>query len=345
MAGVIDNLAQTSTFQPFGEIDTSYYGQTFKAGGDFLQSLDFKINAVTGPDDTEYHVLITTVKDLGGGQFQPGEVLKEVEGFVEPFDADTGLHQVHVNLKGVQLEEGKTYAFILDAFVTRDGSNGTSHVGSTGNAYTDGQLVYFNVVGGTRADHFNANWTERPTIDFAFKAVFSDTGNTIFGTKNDDRIDNLHAPKGGPKATDFDDKIYGKKGDDSLYGGKGFDYLDGGKHKDKLYGGDDGDTLLGGKQRDKLFGGDGEDCFLFNFKMTKKSAKMNFDKLFDFDVTQDAIYLQQSKFPDLALGDLPDNDTHIVLQDGKLYYNGIKFAEFKLSVPTDVNDIHIVVYA
>ena len=355
MAGTIENLTHTTTLQPFGEpsgVTVPYYGQTFMAGGDHMQSLDFKINGY-GVGETKYHLLITTVKNgLPAGQFQPDQVIKEIEGFTEPSDADHSLHQVHVNLKGLDLVEGQTYAFILDSFVTRDGTSDSASVGAN-NTYLDGEFIAYFVPAGpnTRDDHFNADWSEDPSLDFAFKAVFSDDGNTIIGKnskKHGDLIDSSHSPAGQPLATAFDDTIFGNKGKDKIYGGDGFDYLDGGKQNDKLFGGNDGDTLVGGRGHDKLRGGAGEDCYLFDFKMTKHSASNNFDKLFDFSVTEDAIYLQQSKFSKLALGDLPDSDTHITLggsQGNKLFYDGIKFAQFKFDVPSSVDDIHFVVYA
>ena len=45
----------------------------------------------------------------------------------------------------------------------------------------------------------------------------------------------------------------------------------------------------GGKGKDKHWGGSGEDCFLFDFKMTKKSAKKHWDKIYDFNAQEDAI--------------------------------------------------------
>ena len=349
MAGTIENLTHTNTIQFFGEpsgVTTAYYGQTFKAGGDHMQSLDFKISASGGPGDTKYHLLIVSVKTLPGGEFQPDQVIKEIDGFTEPFDLDFSLHQVHVNLKGLELVDEQTYAFVLDSFVTRDGTHDAASVG-TNSTYLDGEFVSLFLADGlsTRDDHFNADWGEDPSLDLAFKAVFSDEGNTIFGTKKGDRIDGSKSPKGEDKASDFDDLIYGGKGKDKLYGGKGFDYIDGGKGKDKLHGGDDGDHLLGGKGKDKLYGGDGEDCYLFDFKMSKSSAEKNFDKLFAFDSGEDTIYLKQSKFSNLSEGELPGSDTHIAYKNSALYYDGIKFVKFEGSAPTSLDDIHIIVYS
>jgi Ca2+-binding RTX toxin-like protein len=356
MAGTIDNLVPTTPVverfgadtPPGNPTNYGYIGQTFKAMGDRLQSLDFLIDA-TGPTDTKYHLLITTVRtDVNG--FHPDQVIKEIKGFTEAPDADMGLHQVHVKLDGLDLVEGQTYAFILDSFVARDGNADTAAMGVTAtDTYPDGMLVplrYVDDPADTRAIHFNSMWpVGNIAPDLAFKAVFSDKGNTIIGTRKGDTIDASRAPKGEPKASDFDDLIAGGKGNDKIAGGKGFDDLDGGKDKDKLYGGADGDRLLGGKGRDKLYGGNGEDCYLFDFKMSKQSAKKHFDKIYAFDSAEDAIYLKQGKFPALALGELPNTDTHVTYKNGALAYDGVRFAQFKSGVPASLDDIDIVIYA
>ena len=126
MAGVIDNLQIEQKAVALGEGPDGgtttgvYYGQTFVAQGDRMQSLDLFLNAV-GPADSDYHVLIVSVS-TAGDQVQPMEVIKEVKALVEPFDNDPSLTQVHINLKGVELEEGQTYAFIIDTHTSRDGS-------------------------------------------------------------------------------------------------------------------------------------------------------------------------------------------------------------------------------
>ncbi len=176
--------------------------------------------------------------------------------------------------------------------------------------------------------------------------MFSQAGNTIIGTKKGDLIDAANAPKGQPVATAFDDLIIGNKGKDKAFGGDGFDTLEGGKDNDKLYGGNDGDKLLGGTGHDKLYGGAGEDGLFFDFKLSKKGAKKNFDKIGDFTVAEDTVYLNQKYFKALALGDLADTDTHITLENGNLRYDGVKFAKFLDGVaPASVDDIHFVVYA
>ncbi|MCB1486798.1 MAG: hypothetical protein KDJ88_04970 [Bauldia sp.] len=347
MAGTIGNITSEYDDGAIGDPASlevyNYTAQTFVAAGDHLQWIEFLADA-GGPGSNEYNLLVTTVKPLGGGEFQPGTVLKEVS-LTEPFDSDVGLHTVRVDLRGLDLVAGETYAIIFDGYVTRGTPDDLILIGYNDDLYADGFLADLRFGAGRSAD-FNSDWDENSgDYDIAFLALFSDEGNTIPGTKKNDKIDATHAPKGEGKATDFDDTIYGKNGNDKLRGGDGYDYLDGGKGKDKLYGGNDGDDLLGGKDKDKLFGGDGEDCYLFDFKMTKNSAKKHWDKIFGFDIDDDTICLKQSRFSDLDVGELPDTDTHVTLKGSKLYYNNVKFAQFKGDIPASVDDIHIEVYA
>ena len=79
--------------------------------------------------------------------------------------------------------------------------------------------------------------------------------------------------------------------------------------------------------------------------MTKDSARKHWDKITDFDTTEDAIYLDQAKFPDLALGDLADTDTHITYKHDSLFYDDVRFVKFTSAPPASLDDIHIVIYA
>jgi len=342
MAGTIGDLGvyDVGTYGDGGSF--AYGAQTFVAAGDNMQSLDLMVDAA-GTGSSTFHLLVTTVKTLAGGQFQPGTVLKEFI-VTETFDGDHTLHALHINLRGVELDKGVTYAFIVDRFVTKDGTPDSLWVAYNKNLYAGGFAADLATASGRTAD-FNANWDEYPPAkyDLAFKAVFSDAGETIFGTKKGDLIDSSHAPKGQSTASALDDKIYGDKGNDTLSGGDGFDYLNGGQGNDKLNGEGDGDVLVGGKGKDKLYGGDDEDSFVFDVKLSKKSAGDNFDKLYGFNAAEDAIYLDPTQFSALAPGDLPDTDTHITYKNGTLFYDGLKFAQFKVNVPVSLDEIHIVV--
>jgi RTX calcium-binding nonapeptide repeat (4 copies) len=302
-----------------------------------------RCGSVAGPGEGKYHVLITTVKALGPNEFQPDQILAEVNGVPEPLDANPDFHKVHINLGGVTLVEGQTYAFVIDPIVARDGVDDSTHMGLS-SSDLPGYFAFSSPTTGNRAADFNANWAEQLGQDLDFTATFSQAGNTIVGTKKGNLIDAANAPNGQPFATPFDDLILGNKGKDTAFGGDGFDTLDGGKGNDKLYGGNDGDRLLGGKGHDKLYGGAGADSLVFDFKLSKKSAAKHFDKIGDFNAAEDTIYLDRGHFTALAPGDLPDTDTHVTLKNGKLFYDGVKFAIFLAGAPVDVDDIHFVVY-
>ena len=95
-----------------------------------------------------------------------------------------------------------------------------------------------------------------------------------------------------------------------------------------------------------VFPSAGEDAIFFDFKLGKKSAKKNFDKIGDFSAAEDTIYLDQTYFKAMPIGDRLDTDTHITLDNGKLLYDGVTFAKFLAGVaPASVDDIHFIVYA
>ncbi len=86
------------------------------------------------------------------------------------------------------------------------------------------------------------------------------------------------------------DKLSGAAGDDVLKGGAGADSLNGGSGNDRLYGG------LG---NDMLTGGAGRDVFVLD---TKPSKAANRDKVADFSVKDDTIWLDNAIFRKLGQG-------------------------------------------
>ncbi len=82
--------------------------------------------------------------------------------------------------------------------------------------------------------------------------------------------------------------LYGNVLNDTLYGSGG---------NDRLFGLDGNDRLYGGTGKDYLYGGAGKDAFVFN---TKPSKTTNYDKIMDFNVRDDSVYLENSIFK--ALG-------------------------------------------
>ncbi|EIM26945.1 calcium-binding protein [Microvirga lotononidis] len=76
----------------------------------------------------------------------------------------------------------------------------------------------------------------------------------------------------------------GNDGANILYGGKGNDILDSGAGNDRIHGGDGNDVLTGGK---------GNDIFVFD---TKPHKSKNVDRIVDFNVADDSIYLENKYF-------------------------------------------------
>lgn len=152
-------------------------------------------------------------------------------------------------------------------------------------------------------------------------------GNTIKGTKSDDKVTLTKALK-GKKATDQDDYIKLKKGDDKAKAGDGADMIFGAKGEDKLIGQDGNDWLSGQHDNDILKGGAGMDCFVFETKLSK--AGVDFIKDFKFD--EDRIVLKQKYFSDLSIGQLSQtefNDHIDIKNSGIIEYNGDAFARVK----------------
>jgi Ca2+-binding RTX toxin-like protein len=85
----------------------------------------------------------------------------------------------------------------------------------------------------------------------------------------------------------FNNTFTGNDGANILYGGAGNDVLNGGAGNDRIYG-------QAGK--DILTGGTGRDIFVFDTKISKKTYKYHKDKITDFKVKDDSIYLENKVF-------------------------------------------------
>ncbi|NBJ13032.1 calcium-binding protein [Microvirga arsenatis] len=92
------------------------------------------------------------------------------------------------------------------------------------------------------------------------------------------------------------DVLSGGTEDDVLQGGSGNDVLKGGASADRLYGGTGHDILFGGNGQDHLHGGSGKDAFAF----TSTASRANVDRIADFNVRDDLIYLDNRIFTKLG---------------------------------------------
>jgi len=100
-------------------------------------------------------------------------------------------------------------------------------------------------------------------------------------------------------ATEASERLVGGIGTDIFMGLGGNDTLIGGSDNDRLDGGTDQDLLRGGAGNDRLSGGKGRDIFVFD---TKPNRKTNLDKITDFNVKDDTIWLENSYFKKLGKG-------------------------------------------
>ncbi|WP_404289669.1 calcium-binding protein [Microvirga sp. RSM25] len=88
-------------------------------------------------------------------------------------------------------------------------------------------------------------------------------------------------------------KITGNKLANTLYGGGGNDRMFGSAGNDTIFGEIGNDWLFGGTGKDSLTGGAGKDVFIFDKKPNKLS---NIDKIMDFNVKDDSVYLENAIF-------------------------------------------------
>lgn len=96
----------------------------------------------------------------------------------------------------------------------------------------------------------------------------------------------LKKTEGTPSA----DKLTGDSENNALNGRSGKDTLNGGGGNDKLFGGAHNDILIGGK---------GNDAFIFD---TKPHKKTNVDRVVDFNVKDDSVWLDNAVFRKVGVG-------------------------------------------
>ena len=100
------------------------------------------------------------------------------------------------------------------------------------------------------------------------------------------------------------DTILTAGGDDFLFGGADNDRLYGEGGRDRLSGESGQDWLFGGADNDWLSGGAGGDAFVFDTRLGthKTDRKVAFDKIADFNVKDDTIWLDNAVFKKLGKG-------------------------------------------
>ncbi|MGO4388535.1 calcium-binding protein [Microvirga sp. 2YAF29] len=180
---------------------------------------------------------------------------------------------------------------------------------------------------------------------------------TIEGLRGNDRL----------FAAGGDDRLFGAQGNDILYGELGNDWLYGGAGNDRLNGGPGNDKLYGGAGKDLLMGGPGKDAFVFD---TRPHSRANFDKILDYRVRDDSIWLENTVFKGIGRAgplekplklqakffwkgsEAHDADDRIIYDpsNGALYYdrdgNGaaaqVKFAQLKKGLPMSHHEFFVI---
>ena len=94
--------------------------------------------------------------------------------------------------------------------------------------------------------------------------------------------------------------IVGTNGGETLKGRSGNETLLGKGGNDRLEGGAGNDILKGNAGKDVLVGGSGADAFVFDTKISKSNHKSHVDRISDFNVKDDAIWLDNAVFKKLG---------------------------------------------
>jgi hypothetical protein len=164
----------------------AYYGQLFKVPvlqgtGRPIRPLDltFTVTRTVGAP-SKFRVLVAEVEgdttpplSTGAVTFVPTTVLWESEDLV--LEGVVSPTPVIVDFKGLELEAGRTYAFLLDAFVLFDGSTSYTEFSGGPSSYNDGYFFFLpNPPGATRLENFGRTWITlaNPGISLDFTMRF-----------------------------------------------------------------------------------------------------------------------------------------------------------------------------
>jgi Ca2+-binding RTX toxin-like protein len=167
--------------------------------------------------------------------------------------------------------------------------------------------------------------------------------------------------------TAIDHVVDGLAGNDTIRSGPLAHTLKGGAGNDRLFGSAAADKLYGGLGKDTMTGGRGKDAFVFD---TKPNKKANLDKIADYNVRDDSVYLDNAIFKKLGskgsefapakinkaffkVGDSAKDRNDYVIYDNKkgvLYYdaNGsgsggkVEIATLKKNLKMSASDLFVI---
>ncbi|MBL0407447.1 hypothetical protein JKG68_26370 [Microvirga aerilata] len=215
--------------------------------------------------------------------------------------------------------DGNTYSASKATLDTLDGSslNDTGSI-SLGES---GQITFhLNYAVSTGAKYLYIGERGGGNDEFLVKAFSADvetpqapiaSGIHLIGTQGNDTIRlgqglNRHLGAGNDTIEGLGgrDVLGGAGGDDTIHGGAGSDKLYGEGGEDWLHGGSLSDTINGGAGNDLLYGGVGRDIFVFSSKLgtSRTDRKVNFDKIADFSVRDDSVWLDNAIFKKIGSG-------------------------------------------
>jgi Ca2+-binding RTX toxin-like protein len=225
------------------------------------------------------------VEDLGGRKATTSVVIQYAN------DAPTA-----ISLSSAKVVENAGPGMVVGTFAAQDPNDGdrmtwslVDDAGGRFRANWNGDLV---VANGTLLN-FEKGQAHTITVRATDRGGMSI--DRVFTISVVDVLELIPGSTGGPgddilKGTSGKNILRGHGGDDRLYGLSGDDVLSGGSGNDRLYG------ALG---RDTLSGGTGEDVFVFNTAVGK-TLNTNKDRITDFNVAEDTIWLSKGIF--MALG-------------------------------------------
>jgi len=143
-----------------------YRGQTFKAISGLAEKLTVFLGGEYDSGGLNFRVLLTEVDTTSG--FRLTNVLFESNILNVPFDLSRKIYTYTVDLGGILLTGGRSYAWVFDAYGLGGGFAPTGICYF--NCYEDGVMFGYigSTTGSTRDDHFQGPWHIRFTHDMAF---------------------------------------------------------------------------------------------------------------------------------------------------------------------------------
>ncbi|WP_112662038.1 calcium-binding protein [Microvirga flavescens] len=249
------------------------------------------------------------------------------------------------------------------------GSNAVTLTGSSSaNVFTgNGAANTFNGLGGDDTYYVGAGDTVVEGIGQGYDRVYSDLSYALSAGAEVEELNALGSAAITLTGSDTNNRINGNAAANTLYGMGGNDAVYGFGGKDQLFGGTGNDTIYGGADNDTLTGNAGKDVFVFDSKPNKKT---NVDKVTDFSVKDDSIYLENAIFKGLGKKGTPtkpaklssaafwsgtsahDADDRIIYdkKSGALYYDAdgiggvaqIKIATLKKGLAMTYKDFFVI---